>query len=258
MNILHALSRAIVDFALPPRCPACGIITTGAQSFCPLCWQKMEWLGSPCCESCALPFAYEQPEGSRCGACLANPPAYDRARSVIAYGEVARHVALKLKYGRKIGLARLIAGLMERHVPGEYRENLVLVPVPLHRWRLWSRGFNQSALIAQALGRSLGLATELEVLKRVKATPPLRGFNPRERAKAVAGAFAVDKADRPLLSGKTVVLIDDVYTSGATANGCARILKRAGAASVHLLCWARVIADEEEPQLTMAEPMPIS
>lgn len=258
MNLFYALIRPIVDFALPPRCPSCGVITTTDQTFCFGCWEKMEFLGSPCCESCGLPFAYEQPEGNRCAGCLAQPPAHDRARSVLAYGEVARQVALKLKYGRKIGLARLIAGLMERHIPPEGRGNMVLVPVPLHRWRLWSRGFNQSALIAKALGRSLGIAAEVEILKRVKHTPPLKGMNPGQRVKAVQGAFAIDLAHRHRIAGKTVLLVDDVYTSGATANGCAKVLKRAGATSVQLLSWARVIADEGETQLTTSDAMLIS
>lgn len=258
MNLSHALFRSIVNFALPPRCPSCGVITTADQSFCFACWQKMELLGFPCCESCALPFPYEQPQGNCCGGCLANPPAHDRARAVVAYGEVARQVALKLKYGRKIGLARLIASLMERHIPEQGRENMVLVPVPLHRWRLWSRGFNQSALIAKALSRSLGINAELEILKRVKYTPPLKSMNPRQRIKVVQGAFAIDMAHRSRIAGRTVILIDDVYTSGATANGCAKVLKRAGASSVQLLCWARVTAQDSKTQLTTIDDVLIS
>lgn len=244
MNIIRALGAPIIDFALPPRCPACGIITAGDYRFCIGCWEKMVFLGLPCCESCGLPFDYEQPENSRCGGCMAKPPAHDRARAVLVYGEIARIVALKLKYGRKAGLARLIAGHMERHVPLEGRTNMLLVPVPLHRWRLWWRGFNQSALIASALGRALGIAVDVEILKRVKRTPPLRGMNPTERARTLRGAFSIDKALRHQVAGKTIILIDDVYTSGATADGCARVLKRAGAASVQLLCWARVIPDD--------------
>lgn len=243
MDILRALTVPLIDFALPPRCPGCGVITAENHRFCLSCWEGMEFLGDPCCESCALPFAFEQPEDSRCAACLKDPPAYDRARSVLAYGDVARKVALKLKYGRKVGLARLIADHMERHVPKAGGNDMLIVPVPLHRWRLWSRGFNQSALIAKALGRKLGLPVDVEALKRIKRTPPLRGLNPTQRERTLRGAFHIDKTDYPRLQDKTVILIDDVYTSGATARGCARMLKRAGAASVHLLCWARVIRD---------------
>src|SRR3546814_3703565 len=140
-----------------------------------------DWSSDVCSsdlESCALPFPFEQAGPSHCGACLANPPAHDRARAVLAYGDIARTVALKLKYARKQGLARLIAGHMERHVPQEGRADMLVVPVPLHRWRLWSRGFNQAALIARALGASLGLPVAIELLRRVKRTPALRGLNP--------------------------------------------------------------------------------
>ncbi|MBK5264846.1 MAG: ComF family protein [Alphaproteobacteria bacterium] len=244
VNILRALAACLVDFALPPRCPACGVITAEHQQFCLSCWGKMDFLGAPCCDSCGLPFAFEQPETSRCGACLAHPPAHDRARAVLAYGDIARTIALKLKYGRRIGLARLIARHMERHVQPEKRAEMLLVPVPLHRWRLGWRGFNQSALIAQALGRSLGLPVELDILQRIKSTPPLRGMNPSQRIKTLSGAFQLARKPRSQLIGKTVVLVDDVYTSGATANSCAKVLKRGGAASVHILCWARVLRDE--------------
>lgn len=120
----------------------------------------------------------------------------------------------------------------------------LLVPVPLHRWRIWSRGFNQAALIATALSRANGVPAELGLLRRVKATPVLRGMGPRGRAKAVSGAFALAEGARDRLAGKTVVLVDDVHTSGATAGACARALKRGGAARVILLCWARVLGEE--------------
>jgi ComF family protein len=119
----------------------------------------------------------------------------------------------------------------------------LLVPVPLHRWRIWSRGFNQAALIATALSKTSGVPVDVEILRRVKATPVLRGLGARRRAKAVAGAFASAKGAKSRLAGRTVVLIDDVHTSGATAAACARVLKRAGADKVILLCWARVLGE---------------
>ena len=248
------VARGIVDLALPPRCPACGAIVAEDHRFCTDCWASMDFLAGPCCAQCGAPFPFDQGEGALCGGCLADPPAFDRARAAIAYGDVARGVAMKLKYGRKTGLARLIAGQLLRHLPdgaeANGRADMLLAPVPLHRWRIWSRGYNQSALIADALGRASGIARDHQLLLRIKATPPLRGMGPAARAKVVRGAFALSPGARDRIAGRTVLLIDDVLTSGATANACAKMLKRGGAREVHLLCWARVLPDRDDAQST--------
>ncbi|MFB9061285.1 MULTISPECIES: ComF family protein [Sphingobium] len=237
--LLKAALRPLADYALPPRCPGCGEIVDADHAFCLACWSGMRFLGEPCCARCGLPFEYDRGDGAECGACLADPPPYDSARAVLAYGDVARAVALRLKYGRRIGLSRLIAKQMARQVPAI--GNAVIVPVPLHRWRLWWRGFNQSALIARHLARLTGLRADNHALLRIRRTQPLRGMTPKARARAVRGAFALSPGHE--LKGRAVLLIDDVHTSGATAAACARALKRGGAASVHLLCWARVLPD---------------
>lgn len=238
---LETLLRPALDYALPPRCPGCGAIVEQDHGFCLSCWSGMIFLGEPCCARCGVPFPYDMGAGAECGACLADPPPFDGARAVLAYGDVARTVALRLKYGRRIGLARLIATHMLRHVAKDGDPPLI-VPVPLHRWRLWGRGFNQSALIADHLGRLSGLPVDRHGLRRVKRTRPLRGMNPKMRANAVRGAFAV--ADGHALAGRRVLLIDDVHTSGATAAACARVLRKAGVVDVRLLCWARALPRE--------------
>lgn len=232
--------RQILDFALPPRCPGCGRITSDQHSFCVACWQGLEFIGDPCCYRCGLPFEYDGGAGAECGACLADPPAFDRLRAAVSYGEIARGVALKLKYSGRPGIAGTLAHLMRRHILPEDAD-AILVPVPLHRWRIWKRGYNQSALIASALANRTGLAADLSLLKRVKATPPLKGMGRRERALTVRGAFAIDDAKKADVRGRSFLLIDDVYTTGATAGGCAKLLKRAGAAKVSVICWARVV-----------------
>jgi ComF family protein len=244
----HAALRHAVDFALPPRCPSCGTIVPKPHAFCLPCWQSLAFLGDPCCARCGLPFDYETGAEAECGRCLADPPPFDRLRAAVAYGDTARKVALKLKYSGRPGVAETLAHFMARQLPrvgGGEREAL-LVPVPLHRWRIWKRGYNQAGLIASALSRRSGIPAELDLLRRTRATPPLKGLGRRERALTVRGVFAVAKEDRPRLKGRHIILIDDVFTSGATAGACARTLRRAGARSVAVLTWARVVRVESD------------
>lgn len=245
--LLKQLLRPAVDYALPPRCPGCGVIVQEDDRFCLTCWSGMTFLGDPCCARCGVPLPHTMGDGAECGACMADPPVFDSARAVLAYGDVARTVALKFKYGRRTGLARLIAGHMRKHLPegggdGD-RGAMLIVPVPLHRWRLWWRGFNQAALIADRLGKASGIAVDKDVLRRTRRTPPLRGHGAKARAKVVRGAFALNLNSADSLRGRTIILIDDIHTSGATANACANILLRGGASAVHLLCWARVLPE---------------
>jgi ComF family protein len=231
--------KPALDFALPPRCPGCGAVTEAPHRFCLACWAQLAFLGEPCCARCALPFGYATDGEAECGACLADPPDFDRLRAAVAYGDISRKVALKLKYGGRPGVAATMARFMARHVVAE--EGMLVAPVPLHRWRIWRRGYNQSALIAAELAWGAGLETRLDLIRRVKRTPPLRGMTPRERREAVRGAFRIDDRYKAEVRGRAVLLVDDVYTSGATANACARILRRAGALRVDVLCWARVV-----------------
>jgi ComF family protein len=141
-------------------------------------------------------------------------------------------------------VAETLGHFMSRHLPEG--SDALLVPVPLHRWRIWRRGYNQSALIASALAKRAGLSSDNELLRRVRATPVLRGLGKRQRALAVRGAFRVPEERRDEIAGRHIILVDDVYTSGATANACATALKRAGAAEVNILCWARVVAARDD------------
>jgi ComF family protein len=173
-------------------------------------------------------------EEQRCTACESSNSPLARMRAALAYGEVPRSVAMRLKYGRKIALARVMATHMKRPL-ADLSPGALLIPVPLHRWRLWRRGFNQSLLIARALGREV----DPDLLRRTRATPRLKGLNPAERRNTVRGAFAL----RPGASvkGRDIILVDDILTTGATAEACARTLRRHGAARIELLAFARVL-----------------
>jgi len=226
----------VLDFVLPARCAGCGAIVDHVHSFCVGCWTNVEFLGESGCKTCGMPL--EATEAEECGACLARPPQIQRTRAAVAYDDLSRGIAIKLKYGRKVALARTMAHYMAPLVDRAGQQS-ILVPVPLHRGRLWQRGFNQSALVAKEIGSRLGLASDPGLLRRVKRTPPLKGMSLRQRQRTVAGAFQVNGAAE--LQGRTVVLVDDVLTTGSTAAACAKALKRAGAARVELVSWARVI-----------------
>ena len=242
---LRAATRVIVDYALPPRCPGCGVIVGDDRQFCLGCWSSLDFLGEPACAHCSIPLPTAAPGGALvCGACLAEPPPFDRAPAALAYGPVARTVALRLKYGRRTGHARLMARLMARRlVAAGDIDAVLLVPVPLHRWRLWSRGFNQAALLADELARLTGAPRDHHLLLRVKSTASLRGKGRRERERIVAGAFALAPGAKVRTAGRHLVLVDDVHASGATLRAAARVLRRSGAARVSALTWARVVPD---------------
>ncbi len=243
--------RAVIDFALPPRCPACGAIVASDDAFCEPCWSKLDFLGGPGCAGCGLPLEIAAGEDVRCGACLADPPPHDGVRAAVAYGDVARALVLKLKHGRRIGMARVIGQHMARGAAGE--ADAILVPVPLHRWRIWRRGFNQSALLAREIAKRSGQPVGTALVERRKATPMLGGLGRQARARALRGAFAVPSDRKAQLKGRTVLLVDDVYTSGATAGACAKVLKRAGAARVIILCWARVLQDHVDESFAVGD-----
>jgi ComF family protein len=234
-NPVRSLAKLVLDFALPARCAGCADVIEEVGAFCPACWGKMEWLGNAGCQRCGLPLAGT--EIDHCARCLADPPKLDRMRAAVAYDEIPRSIVLRLKYGRKVALARTMARYMAP-LKGDWDSSALIVPVPLHRWRLWGRGFNQSTLVARELGQRWELQTDSQLLRRLKRTRPLKGLNHMQRRKAVSGAF---RAGPDRIQGRTIVLVDDVLTSGSTAEACARALRRAGAGRIELICWARVV-----------------
>lgn len=235
-----ALFRRAGNLALPPRCAGCGAIVGEPHRFCQHCWGSLDLLGPPWCAGCNRPFAYDRGAEARCADCLTRPPRHAGVRAAVGYGAVARTLALRLKYGGRTGDAVTAARLMARHLPPDAD---LLVPVPLHRTRLWSRGYNQAALIATALAAQQGIAVERSALRRVRATPVLRGLGAAQRRRAVRGAFTVDEGVAVRLARRAIVLVDDVYTSGATADACTAALLGAGAGRVTVLAWARVLHD---------------
>lgn len=242
-------AKAFVDLLLPPRCPLCGDMVLEQYSFCSSCWPQLRYISAPQCHHCGRPLGNAQTDMEHdrliCGPCMSEPPPHDGIRAVVVYDDLSRRIALRLKHAGRIGLAKFIARQLLRQMPDK-TENWILMPVPLHRWRLWKRGFNQSQLIANELARLSGSLLYSDILLRKRATPPLKNMTKKQRAAAVKNVFAIHPKRAGQISGHKIMLIDDIYTSGATSHACVKILKRAGAARVEIMCWARVLRDGEE------------
>lgn len=239
MPIAEALAP-IVDLVFPPRCPLCGVGLTAQVGLCPDCWSQLDIPGSPACAACQRPFHESVEEGALCATCLAQPPRHDGIAAGTIYNEASRRLVLAFKHGRRIALAPMMARLIGARLRDAGPEWLV-VPVPLHRWRLWRRGFNQAALLAREIATARRARLLVDALERTRATPSLGGLGRKARARAVAGAIRINPRQRERLRGARIVLVDDVLTSGATTQACVAALKRAGAREVVIACFARVL-----------------
>ncbi len=230
-----------LDLGLPPLCPACRGLVGNDGGLCAACWARLSFIAPPYCERLGTPFGYDPGPGVLSTEAIINPPAFGRARAAVRYDEIASALVHALKYGDRLDLAPIMGRWMARAGRGLTDEADALVPVPLHWRRLWTRRFNQAAALARAISRSCRLPVLDDALKRIRATPQQVGLKRADRATNVQGAFQVADERNAAVAGRRIVLIDDVLTSGATADACARGLLRAGAASVDVLVFARVV-----------------
>lgn len=240
----------LLDWIYPPRCRFCHtLLARGPDDcFCARCREKVRPVAHPLCPICGRPFLDAGGEDHLCGSCLARAPHFDWARAWACYptGEPDEHplreVIRRFKYGRKLSLGRPLGRIMAREC-GIFFDGCpidVILPVPLHTKRLRWRGFNQALVLAREVGRRWAIPVDPFVLVRSRETDPQTQLNEEERRKNVRGAFAV--ASGKSVDGKIVLLVDDVYTSGATVNECARTLRRAGASGVQVLTLARAVS----------------
>ncbi len=239
--------RLILDVGLPPLCAACRDPVGDGAGLCAPCWSKLSAIERPYCEKLGIPFTYDPGPGIYSMQAIADPPAYARARAAVRYDDIARSMVHALKYGDRLDLAPIMGRWMARAGADLLQHADLIVPVPLHWRRLWARRFNQSATLAQCLAGPLRLPVSATALKRVKATPQQVGLSKSERAANVQGAFRVDAAGKAEVTRRHVVLVDDVLTSGATVDACARALLRAGARQVDVLVFARVVDSLRTP-----------
>lgn len=247
MTVRRAFSK-IIDFVLPPRCAVTGEIVETSGTLSAASWANIRFIDRPFCACCGLPFDFTaedlpQPEDAMlCGACLDNPPQFDRARAVFLYDGAGREMVLGFKHGDRLDMTPVFTAWLLRTGAAMIARSDIVLPVPLHRERLFRRRYNQSAVLARALAIQSGRPVfDPFLLQRVRKTPPQKGLNRKERRKNMQNAFAVAPEKRGVIKGKNLLLIDDVHTSGATLNACAKVLKQNGANSVFVLTLARVL-----------------
>lgn len=240
---LGPLLQAALDLLLPPRCIATGEIVDAPGTVSPSFWSQLAFIESPCCSTCGAPFAFEAPAGTICAGCMEAEPVFGRARSAVIYNDASRRLVIDFKYGDKLHFAKTFAPRMQRAGAELLATADIILPVPLSRRRLWQRRFNQSALLAQELGRRTGKTCLPDALLRLRHTVPQKGLSRARRTENVRNAFAVNQRHAGLLADRNLLLVDDVFTSGATLNECARTLKKAGARQVDVLTIARVVKE---------------
>lgn len=234
------LWRGFLDLVTPSLCLSCGAAVGEPASLCVSCWGKLRLIEEPVCDALGTPFAYDQGEGALSAAALADPPTWDRSRAAVLFEDGSARLVHALKYRDQPEAGLLMARLMARAGRRLIDEADVILPVPLHRFRLWQRRFNQSALLAQRISALSGTPWRPDVLVRARRTRAQVGLDQEERRRNVRNAFAISPRALAVVAGRSVLLVDDVRTTGATAEACALSLKKAGAAHVSLLTFALV------------------
>jgi ComF family protein len=235
--------HAALGLIYPPTCIACQAATGEPHSLCASCWSQVRFIERPFCERLGTPFAVDLGQPLLSPAAMADPPVFGRARAVAEYEGTASLLVHRLKYNDRLELARALGGMMARAGSELLAEADVIVPVPLHRWRLWWRRFNQAMALARAVSAGSGVPCDPFLLARVKHTRRQVGLTRAQRQENLQGAFRVPAEAKARLEGKRVLLIDDVLTTGSTANAASRALLRGGAASVDILAFARVVKE---------------
>ena len=235
----------LIDAVLPPRCPFTGKIVDSQGTVSPEAWGQLSFITAPQCHACGFPFEFAVPggsDGALCAACLADRPEYTKARSALVYNDASRDFILGFKHGDQTHSVVAMVPWLRQVGADILPDTDIIVPVPLHRWRLLRRRYNQAAIIGRAIAKECGKVFVADALLRTRATPTQGHLKARERADNVRKAFRLHP--KRTVAGKKILLVDDVYTTGATVRECVKVLKKAGAAEVFVLTLARAVRAE--------------
>lgn len=235
------LGQKLLNFLLPPLCPFCRTLVSENKTVCAPCWSQIQFISAPYCPQCAKPFEFGSAANDlKCAKCLVTPPSYQATRVAFKYDDFSRKLILSFKHHDAIHLGPLLAQWMYGGGKDILTDADFLVPVPLHWTRLLKRGYNQAAILSKELSKLSGIPTKLKVLKRPRRTPTQGSLTPKQRQDNVRNAFKVPPSTLSQIRGKTLVLIEDVITTGATLNSCAKTLLKAGAKEVRVIAVGRV------------------
>ncbi len=235
--------RSAANVVFPPRCFLCAQMIGDAGQICTDCWQDLRFITSPQCHTCGHPFEFSLGEGALCGGCIQEPPPYDMARSVLCYDDASRKLVTRFKFGDMLHPAEALASWMTRAGKECLQDADYIVPVPLHRLRLIKRRYNQAALLAKVIAKKSTVPLLVDAMQRTRHTTPQSGLSRRQRKINVRGAFSVTALRLQQIQDKRIVLVDDVMTTGATLEACAKALKKAGAKEVRVLTLARTLIE---------------
>lgn len=238
---LRRVGGLVLDVLIPAQCLGCETIVDTPGALCASCWPKIRFIDRPYCDACGVPFDFDVGVGALCPSCVRDRPEYERGRSAVVYDDGSRSLILGLKYGDRTDAVRAFARWMARAGSEVLADADLLVPVPLHWTRLFKRRYNQSALIAHALGKLTSVGVAPDLLIRSRRTPPLGNLGASQRLTTMRNVIAMHPRRRRDLSDCRVVLIDDVHTTGATLRSCSRTLLKAGAGAVDVLTVARTV-----------------
>jgi ComF family protein len=236
-----SLGKGLLHLLMPPLCIACRSSVASTQGLCTGCWIKLSFIEPPLCDRLGVPFPYDQGEGAVSAAAIADPPEWDRARGAVAFDDVARELVHALKFHDRHEATFVMARLMVRAGGDLLKDADAIVPIPLYRWRLWQRRYNQSVLLSRHIGDISGRPVRPDLLARVRPTRRQAGLDLAARKGNVRGAFEVPERAEPDVKGRAIVIVDDVLTTGATATAATLALKAAGAARVDVLAFALVL-----------------